>query len=89
MASGSIYQAKSKTTNKIYVGQTQDTKTKDNKQYKYGVVGRWSDHVSSALRGSKTPLATTIQELGADDFELTCLETGIQEWMNVKPIGFL
>ena len=93
MASGSIYQAKNKTTNKIYVGQTQDTKTKDNKQYKYGVVGRWSDHVSSALRGSNTPLAVAIQELGADDFELTCLETGIQEerldereahWISVK-----
>lgn len=77
MASGSIYQAKSKTTGKLYVGQTQDTKTKDDKQYKYGIGGRWGDHISSAFRGSKTPLAVAICEYGADDFEVSCLETGI------------
>jgi hypothetical protein len=76
---GSIYQAKSKTSGKCYVGQTQDTKTKDGKPYKYGIAGRWSDHVSSAFRGAKTPLAQAILEFGADDFELTCLEKGLTE----------
>ena len=76
---GSIYQAKSKTTNKLYIGQTQDTKMKEDKQYKYGLAGRWSDHASSAFRGSKTPLANAILEYGADDFELTCLEAGVSE----------
>ena len=32
MTPGSIYQAKNKTTNKLYIGQTQDTKIKDTKQ---------------------------------------------------------
>jgi hypothetical protein len=54
-------------------------KMKDDKHYKYGIVGRWSDHVSSAFRGSKTPIANAILEYGADDFELTCLESNIQE----------
>jgi len=79
MAPGSIYQAKNKTTNKLYIGQTQDTKTKDEKQYKYGIAGRWSDHVSSAFRGSKTPLANAILEYGADDFELSCLEANVPD----------
>lgn len=79
MPRGSIYQAKNKTTNKSYIGQTQDMKMKDDKHYKYGIVGRWSDHVSSAFRGSKTPIANAILEYGADDFELTCLESNIQE----------
>ena len=74
---GSIYQAKNKKTNKLYVGQTQDTKTRDNKAYKYSIAGRWSDHVSSAFRGAKTPLANAILEFGADEFELTCIESDI------------
>jgi hypothetical protein len=42
-------------------------------------MGRWSDHVSSAHRVAKTPLATAILENGADDFELTCLESNVPE----------
>ena len=79
MPRGSIYQAKNKTTKKAYIGQTQDTKTKEDKHYKYGIAGRWSDHVSSAFRGSKTPLADAILSYGADDFELTCLESDVPE----------
>lgn len=78
-SSGSIYQAKSKTTNKLYIGQAQDTKMKEDKEYKYGIAGRWSDHVSSAFRGATTPLAKAILEYGADDFELTCLEAGVSD----------
>lgn len=76
---GSIYQAKSKTTGKVYIGQTQDTKCRDGKPYKYGMIGRWSDHVSSAHRGAKTPLAQAILEYGADDFELTPIELNIAD----------
>lgn len=76
---GSIYQAKSKTTGKVYIGQTQDTKCRDGKPYKYGMMGRWSDHVSSAHRGAKTPLAQAILEHGADDFELTAIEADVPD----------
>ena len=76
---GSIYKAKSKTSGKEYIGQTQDTKTRATKPYKYGISGRWSDHVSSAFRSAKTPLATAILEYGPDDFELTCLEKDLPE----------
>jgi hypothetical protein len=76
---GSIYKAKNKTSGKEYIGQTQNTKTRDEKPYRYGISGRWSDHVSSAFRGAKTPLAKAILEFGADDFELTCLEKDLPE----------
>jgi group I intron endonuclease len=74
---GSIYKLTSRTTSKSYIGQTQDTKTKDGKAYKYGVTGRWADHVSSAFRGCKTPLASAIIEHGAEDFSITTLESNI------------
>lgn len=56
-------------------------KERDGKPYRYGVSGRWSDHVSSAYRGAKTPLSQAILEYGADDFELVTLEAGITEEM--------
>jgi len=74
---GSIYQAKCKTTQKIYIGQTQNFKSRNDKPYRYGIMGRWSDHVSSATRGAKTPLAAAINTHGADDFEVTALESDI------------
>lgn len=81
MTHGSIYQARSKSSGKCYIGQTQDTKERDGKPYRYGVSGRWSDHVSSAYRGAKTPLSQAILENGADDFELTVLEERIADEM--------
>lgn len=81
MTRGSIYQAQSKTSGKCYIGQTQDTKEREGKPYRYGVSGRWSDHVSSAYRGAKTPLSQAILENGADDFELTTLEADVPENM--------
>ena len=76
---GSIYKLYCKTSGLSYIGQTQDTKQKDDKAYKYGVSGRWADHVSSAFRGSSTPLAKAIVEFGADDFVVSTLETRISE----------
>ena len=81
MTRGSIYQIRNKTTNKCYIGQTQNTKVREGKPYNYGVSGRWSDHVSSAFRGSKTPLSEAILEYGADDFDVTVLESELPEEM--------
>ena len=81
MTCGNIYQIRNKTTGKCYIGQTQDLKERDGKHYRYGVSGRWSDHVSSAYRGAKTPLSQAILEFGSDDFELTTLESNVPEEM--------
>ena len=58
---------------KSYVGQTQKYKYKDEKPYKYGIAGRWCDHVSSA-RSSETPLHTSIREHGAESFVYEFIE---------------
>jgi group I intron endonuclease len=52
---------------KSYVGQTKKYKYKDEKPYRYGIAGRWCDHVSSA-RVSQTPLHATIRKYGAENF---------------------
>jgi group I intron endonuclease len=76
---GSIYQVRNKTNGKCYIGQTQDTKVKNGKPYNYGIAGRWCDHVSSAFRGAKTPLAAAILSDGADNFDVICLESNVAE----------
>jgi hypothetical protein len=74
---GSIYKILCKTTGKSYVGQTQDTKTKNDVPYNYGVQGRWYDHISSAKQGSTTDFAKAIIAHGADDFIVTTLESSV------------
>lgn len=78
-----IYQITCVPTGKSYVGQTQQFKTKDNKPYKYGIVGRWCDHVSSSKR-SNAPLHNAIREHGADAFTQTLLETVTEQAVDVR-----
>lgn len=78
-----IYHVTCVPTGKSYVGQTQQFKTKDNKPYKYGISGRWCDHVSSSKR-SDTPLHHAIREHGSDAFTLTLLETVLEENADVR-----
>ena len=59
--------------NRVYVGQTQKFKHKDGKPYRYGIAGRWCDHVSSS-RVKESPLSLAIQEHGADQFTHEMLE---------------
>jgi hypothetical protein len=70
MEFGFIYKVTCKETNKIYVGQAREHKHKKGKPYKYGVKGRWCDHVSSALSSNNTPLAQDICKYGKDAFEV-------------------
>jgi len=58
---------------KSYVGQTQKFKYKNEKPYRYGIAGRWCDHVSSA-RSSETPLHNSIREHGAESFVYEMIE---------------
>lgn len=72
---GFIYKITNKITGKIYIGQAREYKKKNNIPYKYGIKGRWGDHVSSAYTLS-TPLATDIRKYGKDSFELEQLYKG-------------
>lgn len=74
---GSIYIITQISTGKSYVGQTQHTKIKNNKPYKYGILGRWSDHISSSLKNPNTPLSKSIYESGIEDFKISSLESDI------------
>lgn len=69
-----IYRVTCSSTNKSYIGQTQQYKYKEGNPYHYGVIGRWCDHVSSAKR-SNSPLHEAIREHGAGNFVHTILET--------------
>jgi hypothetical protein len=71
MEHGFIYSVRCKLTGKCYVGQAKEFKTKKGKPFRYGIQGRWSDHVSSAKCGrSTTPLAEAILQYGAEAFEI-------------------
>jgi hypothetical protein len=91
MEFGFIYRAYCDKTNKSYIGQAKEFKTKNGKKYKYGITGRWSDHVSSSKNHS-TPLAEAIKTYGEESFELfeivraplSDLDTLEAEWIQTK-----
>ena len=67
---GVIYSVTCIPTGKSYIGQAKDYKYKNNIPYRYGVDGRWSDHMSN---DSTTPLRIAIKEYGADNFLINVL----------------
>ncbi len=73
---GSIYCATCVKSGLRYVGQTRDTKTKAGREYAYGVMGRWNDHLSCP---ATTPLGRAISEHGASAFKVETLEAGVSE----------
>lgn len=73
---GSIYKATCTATGKSYVGQTRDTKTKAGKPYKYGITGRWNDHLTCP---ATTPLGTDITAFGPGAFVVSCLEADVSD----------
>ena len=99
MESGFIYRITNNTSGKKYIGQAREFKSKHGVPYRYGVNGRWSDHVSSAYTSS-TPLSQDIMKFGKDNFivedvakaaldELDALEaTWIQKENSLTPIGY-
>lgn len=72
---GRIYLLRSRTTGKLYVGQTTQTLSK-----------RWRQHCKAALRPSRTqPISNAIRKYGADDFEMTLLvECPTQEELDAE-----
>lgn len=70
LETGIIYSITCKTTGKSYIGQAKDYKYKDNIPYRYGLSGRWSDHVSNTR---DTHLTQDIKRYGLNDFILNVL----------------
>lgn len=81
--SGVIYQIKCNSTNLKYIGQATNLKYKNDKPYKYGAMGRWSDHVSSS-KTRDTPLCKAIQEYGKKDFTIEVLEETLLESLDER-----
>jgi len=81
--SGVIYQITCNSTNLKYIGQATNVKYKNDKPYKYGASGRWSDHVStSKTRG--TQLCKAIQQYGKKDFTIKELEEAPLETLDER-----
>lgn len=70
---GFIYKITCLDNNKSYIGQVKEYKYKNGKPYKYGVEGRWSDHVSQSKK-SKSVFYSDIQKYGQDRFMKEILE---------------
>jgi hypothetical protein len=73
MESGFIYKITCLPTGLVYIGQTQEFKHKKGKPYRYGIQGRWSDHLSTSKK-STTTFAKDIQKYGKDAFKIEELE---------------
>lgn len=73
MESGYIYKITCKATSKQYIGQAREHKHKNGKPYRYGIQGRWNDHVSSA-RHSQSEFAAAIRQYGKDGFSVEEIE---------------
>jgi hypothetical protein len=75
MEQGFIYEIKCRETGKKYIGQAKEFKSKKGKPFRYGIQGRWSDHLSNAKQGASTmPLCEAIQTYGATSFEVKELQ---------------
>jgi hypothetical protein len=79
---GCIYILTCTTNNKSYVGQASFHKFKDERPYRYGMWGRWSDHKSTAKMGGGTPLSQAIREFGHEAFLLTQLGAGHRDTLD-------
>ena len=75
MESGYIYKITCIPTGKHYVGQAKEYKYKNGKPYKYGIKGRWNDHVSSSTASlCSTAFSEAIWQYGKEAFQLEELE---------------
>jgi hypothetical protein len=71
---GYVYKITCNPTGKAYIGQTKEYKYKCGKPYRYGIQGRWNDHVSSAKK-SVSEFANAIKMYSKDVFLIEQLET--------------
>ena len=85
---GFIYKIINKNTGKIYVGQAREYKKKLGIPYRYGIKGRWNDHISSSS-SSSTPLAQDIRKYGKESFELEELWKGNLNDLDAQEANFI
>ncbi|MDD4930614.1 MAG: hypothetical protein PHG66_00475 [Candidatus Colwellbacteria bacterium] len=73
-----IYKITSKTTGKVFVGQTRNylERVKDCRGYfsTYGIDGRFKGHLFRAKKGASSPLHVDIRKYGDEDFSIEELE---------------
>jgi len=74
---GYIYALTSKTTGKVYVGQTVQR-----------LNDRLTEHWYFAERGSRTHFACALRKYGLDDFVLEVLETSTAPDLNARRCGY-
>jgi group I intron endonuclease len=98
---GCIYRVTCIITSKSYIGQAKLVKYKDDKPYRYGAAGRWSDHLSSAKQSDRPyPIFEVIRAYGENNFirevievvplqDLDAKETQyIQQYNTLVPFGY-
>ena len=100
MEYGFIYKITNASSGKSYIGQAKEFKIKNGNSYRYGISGRWNDHLYEARRGSIKPLYVDISKLGKQSFiveeitkarldQLDALEAKyIQELNTIYPHGY-
>lgn len=71
----SIYRVKHGATGRVYIGQS-------GRKRRLGAIARWRDHVSSAMRGSKTFFHCAIRKYGEAAFEFEVIEQCLQALAN-------
>jgi hypothetical protein len=75
---GQIYIIKCKATGKNYVGQVVSHRKNHGKYRFFGIIGRFNDHISEAIRNTKKYsckyLNSAIRKYGADQFTVELLE---------------
>ena len=70
MENGFIYKITNASSGKSYIGQAREFKVKNGKPYKYGISGRWCDHLYEARKGNTKPLYADISKHGKEPFTI-------------------
>jgi tRNA-binding EMAP/Myf-like protein len=89
MENGFIYKITNASSGKSYIGQAREYKVKNDKIYKYGISGRWCDHLYEARKGSNKPLYIDILKFGKDSFQLVQLVKAPLEQLDALEANYI
>jgi len=71
MEQGFIYKITHTPSGKSYIGQAKEFKTKNGEPYRYGINGRWNDHLYEARNGITRSIYCDITKYGKEQFNIT------------------